>query len=348
MDADLRYTYVSRNYETISGRAPGKLVGRTWREMYRGYVAEERDTWEKFLDTLDAHEPFDDFEYSYDTADGRRRVLSKNGRPVFDENGTFLGYRGVGTDITRRREIADELEAAKTRAEAAAVAKSACLVSMSHEIRTPLAGILGVTTLLMDAGLTPAQQDLALKIKGAGESLITILNNVLDLSKIQAGKLDVERIDFDLKALITESLTLFEPKANEKGISLISDVAEDVPDGLHAAPTRIRQILLNLLGNAIKFTAQGSVTLRAAVQKADGDKVKIRFEIIDTGIGIPDEKQDTLFEEFSQVDISTARKYEGTGLGLAISKRLAELMGDEIGVDSTPGEGSTFWFTVTG
>lgn len=262
------------------------------------------------------------------------RWLKISERPIPD--GGIVGFR---VDIT-------QLKSAQENAEAANQAKSAFLATMSHEIRTPIAGILGMADILLEDNLSDGQRKSILSIKGAGQALITILNDILDLSKIQVGKLEVENIDFALHELITESLDLFYQKASDKDIALGSKIAPDLPRNVIGDPTRIRQILVNLIGNAVKFTERGSVTLCVAVSEQSEDTLVLRFEVIDTGIGIRADHHDDLFQDFAQVDASTARKYEGTGLGLAISKRLTELMGGEIGVESIDGEGSTFWFTV--
>ncbi|MBT5514283.1 MAG: response regulator, partial [Rhodospirillaceae bacterium] len=202
--------------------------------------------------------------------------------------------------------------------------------------------------ILLDDNLSDDQRKMILRITGAGQALITILNDILDLSKIQVGKLEIEYIDFDLHQLISESLDLFYRKASDKGIALGSKIATDLPHGFIGDPTRIRQILVNLIGNAVKFTERGSVTLDVSVSEQTDERVALQFEVVDTGIGIQADHQDGLFQDFAQLDASTARKYEGTGLGLAISKRLTELMGGEIGVKSIDGKGSIFWFTVHG
>jgi len=250
------------------------------------------------------------------------------------------------TSEQRARDVAVEAEAARREADIANHAKSEFLASMSHEIRTPMAGVLGLADILLEDDLTSQQRDTVKKIKGAGEALTTILNDILDLSKIQAGKIEFEHIDFDLHKLISECLDLFYRKASDKGIALGADIAPDVPTAINGDPTRIRQVLVNLLGNAVKFTEHGSVSLRATMSANEGPRATLKFEIIDTGIGIAPDRQAALFIEFTQEDASTARKYEGTGLGLAISRRLTELMGGEIGVVSAQGDGATFWFTV--
>lgn len=265
---------------------------------------------------------------------GRWLKISERRMP----DGGIVGFR---VDIT-------QLKNAQENAEAANQAKSAFLATMSHEIRTPIAGILGMADILLDDNLSDDQRKMILRITGAGQALITILNDILDLSKIQVGKLEIEYIDFDLHQLISESLDLFYRKASDKGIALGSKIATDLPHGFIGDPTRIRQILVNLIGNAVKFTERGSVTLDVSVSEQTDDRVALQFEVVDTGIGIQADHQDGLFQDFAQLDASTARKYEGTGLGLAISKRLTELMGGEIGVKSIDGKGSIFWFTVHG
>ncbi len=245
----------------------------------------------------------------------------------------------------------DELEVAKVKAETATVAKSEFLAAMSHEIRTPMTGVLGLADILLDDDnfdekLSPARRETVLKIKGAGQALITILNDILDLSKIQAGKIEIEYIDFNLRALIADSLELFYPTASGKSIALSAKIDPALPVTVNGDPTRIRQVLVNLLGNAVKFTDRGSVSLDATVSASRDGGATIRFAVIDTGIGIAGERQQVLFEDFTQLDASTARKYQGTGLGLSISKRLTELMGGDIGIDSVEGEGATFWFTI--
>jgi signal transduction histidine kinase/HPt (histidine-containing phosphotransfer) domain-containing protein len=237
-----------------------------------------------------------------------------------------------------------ELDEARRRAEDATQEKSRFLAMMTHEIRTPMNGVLGMLQLIDDGTLESEKEQFAATARGSAESLLQIIGDILDFSKIEAGHLDIERIPFDLREVAHSVVLLLRPRAAEKGLSLETDLDERIPPAALGDPGRCRQILLNLIGNAIKFTSEGSVTLSVERQEAMGDDY--RFAVSDTGIGISEEAQGRLFQEFAQSDASTTRRYGGTGLGLAISKRLVELMEGRIGLDSVEGSGSTFWFCL--
>ncbi|MEC4717671.1 response regulator [Noviherbaspirillum sp. CPCC 100848] len=263
------------------------------------------------------------------------------------ESDNGLVYTVILRDISQRKAYEMELQAAKEKAEAATQAKSMFLANMSHEIRTPLNAVIGMTSLLLNTGIDDEQRDYAQTIRSSSEVLLTLINDILDYSKIEIGRLDIEMHPFDLRRCIEESLDLLASAASEKNLNLAYFIDDGVPASVIGDVTRLRQVLVNLLSNSIKFTPHGEVVVSVGATLLDSGEHELRFAVRDTGIGIPGERLGELFQAFTQVDTSTTRKYGGTGLGLAISKRLTEIMGGRMWVESTVGSGSTFYFTIT-
>ena len=366
---DVHWTmeFVSEGCVALTGYRPDDLIDNRVLPFDELILPDHRAAiWDKWQQVLARNEQFAE-EYPLRTKDGTVKWVWEQGHGVFSESGELLALEGFITDITARKlaeeKLRDALDKADqlngilevqtknathlaTLAEAANAAKSQFLANMSHEIRTPMNGVIGMTGLLLDTELTDEQREYAQIVSSCGESLLSLINDILDYSKIEAGKLELETLDFDIRDLLEDFSGMMAMRAHEKGLEFICAAEPDVPSWLRGDPGRLRQILTNLTGNAIKFTERGEVQVRVETVEEDADSVLLRFCVQDTGIGIPAEKMGVLFRSFSQVDASTTRRYGGTGLGLAISRQLAEIMGGQTGVTSEAGRGSTFWFTA--
>ena len=272
--------------------------------------------------------------------------VSTTKMPLRDPGGEIVGTFGISRDVTELKKTQDQLQEARDEADAASRAKSDFLANMSHEIRTPMNAIIGMTELLLDTSLTPTQREYLSIVQESGESLLSLLNDILDFSKIEAGHMELDAAPFDLHQSIGNTLRSLAMRAHGKGLELAYDLDPEIPETLIGDIGRLRQIVINLVGNAIKFTKVGEVVLRGTLLERDQNEVVLQFSVTDTGVGIRKEKQQQIFDEFQQADTSTTRDFGGTGLGLAISSRLVALMNGEIAVESEPGEGSTFTFTA--
>ena len=338
-----RYVRLNRAFELFFHIDRKELIGHTLTDLLP--PADARLHLEKDAE-LFACKGMQVYEASVHSRDGVTHDTVYRKAALTRRDGSVSGLLGVIVDITERKQAEFEVLRAKEVAEAASRAKSDFLANMSHEIRTPMNGVIGMTELALETALTAEQREYLTIAKSSAESLLTIINDILDFSKIEAGKLLVEEISFDLYRLLAEVLKPLALRAHEKGIELLSEVLHDVPRHVQGDPSRIRQVLVNLVGNAIKFTHQGEITLRTELMQLQDGHAIIHFEVRDSGIGIAPEKQELIFDAFSQEDTSTTRKYGGTGLGLSICRRLVELMGGRMWLQSTPGSGSIFHFSV--
>ena len=340
---DIVHIMDNANTTRLFGLADGATAGRRASEL--GVPLAIRRLWIDQYEESESVGQAVHFEYAHPTPEGPK-FLSVWVCKIGESSDGRRRFAYVAEDVTADRIAAEQLVIARNEADAANRAKSAFLATMSHEIRTPMNGVLGMTGLLLGTPLTPTQRDYAETVQRSAESLLALINDILDFSKIEAGKLTLEPIAFDLAVMVDEVVEMFVPRAADKNLELVVRLASDVPRNLVGDAGRIRQILVNLVGNALKFTSAGHVLIDVSSEGGDARRVKLRFGITDTGIGLTEEQSRRLFRSFSQADVSTTRRYGGTGLGLAISRSLVELMGGEIGVESRPDAGSTFWFAL--
>ncbi len=359
-DLDASIEYVNEAFVGNTGYTREEALGQNPRILQSGKTPPE--TFRKLWDALTSGQPWKG-EFHNRRKDGSEYVEFAHITPLRQPDGRITHYVAVQEDVTEKKRIAEELDRhrhhleesvaertvqlteARERAEAANRAKSAFLANMSHEIRTPMNVIMGLTHLLQRTNPAPEQSERLGQIMVAARHLLTLINDILDMSKIEAGRLELDCTDFHLAALFDHVCSLIADSAKAKGLTIEVD-SDAAPQWLRGDMTRLRQALLNYASNAIKFTERGAITLRARLLETCDDDLRVRFEVQDTGIGLTPEQQGRIFDAFEQADASTTRQYGGTGLGLAITRQLARLMGGEAGVESQPGVGSTFWFTA--
>jgi PAS domain S-box-containing protein len=339
-----KFIFLNDAWQKITGFRVEDTVGK----LYRSFIYDEDISADEnyYQRLISGESDYNNYEIRIKTITGETKWVEVFSRLYLSDDKEILGIYGMMMDISDRKRAEEELIKTKEIAEEASRAKSEFLAVMSHEIRTPMNGVLGMTGLLLETNLTPEQREYVETIRVSGDTLLTIINDILDFSKIESGKMELEEAPFEIKDCVEDTLQLLAPEAIKKRLDLLHLIEPDVPDYIIGDVTRLRQILYNLVSNAIKFTEQGEVFVSVKLKEKKGDNILIEFAVKDTGIGIPKDKHSTIFQHFSQVDSSTTRKYGGTGLGLAICKRLVNLMGGEIWLESEVGFGSTFYFTI--
>jgi len=334
-------TDVNKQMEALTGCTRDELIGAPFKDCFT-----DPDRAEAGINRVLSEKSVTDYELTARARDGKQTVVSYNATTFYDRNRKLQGVFAAARDVTERKRVEAELQQAKADAESASRTKSDFLASMSHEIRTPMNAIMGIADLLAKTELTPEQDKFVQIFRRSGDNLLNLINDILDLSKVEASQLDLERTGFLLSDHLEKVIEMVAPRAQEKKLRLSYTIAPGVSNDLIGDPTRLRQVLLNLLGNAIKFTQTGGVSLTVESHQEASVPTALRFTVTDTGIGIPEEKQAQIFERFTQADSSTTRRFGGSGLGLTISRRLVELMGGHIWVQSDIDKGSVFAFAV--
>ena len=343
-DALGRVEWINDSFTQMTGYTLQEIIGKTPGSVLQGentdpavleYIRKQMQLGESFgADILNYSKSGSEYWVQFEV------------QPIRDEEDSITNWMAIERDITKQKKSELALLEAKQAAESASRAKSAFLATMSHEIRTPMNAVLGTLDLLLDSPLDQEQDLWAHSAYVAAHSLLNIIDDILDFSKIEAGKLTLNRENFDLKLLLTDIIQMFRIRSEGKGLGLSFNLAPAIPQAVHGDMLRLRQILINLIGNAVKFTDDGEINVKVFCLEHSETKIKLQFHVIDSGIGIPQDAQASLFDQFVQVDSGSSRRYGGTGLGLAICKRLVNLMGGEIGVNSQPGQGSEFWFSA--
>ena len=343
-DTDWRVQWINEGFTRVFGFTLDEIRGRQPASFMAGPGTDAR-TLEAVNQASAAGRPWIGEILNY-AKDGRKVWVELEVQPVRNARGEVTGFMGLQLDITGRKQQAAQLREAKEAAERANVAKSQFLAMMSHEIRTPMNGVIGMASLLLDSPLTPDQRESAETIRQSGEALLTIINDILDFSKIESGRLELDHTEFNLRDCVEGAVDVLGPAAAQKQLDLLCEIPADIPAAVRGDAVRLRQVLVNLVGNAVKFTERGEVLVKVRLLARNTTQVDLIFTVADTGIGIPAAHMEKLFQPFSQVDASMTRRFGGTGLGLAICRRLVELMGGGISVESEVGKGSSFSFVL--